>query len=251
MIMRSPPISPSLALVAIAAAASMGAAACSSDSGAPAAKCNPCEEGGTQAPPATNPDGVPYPNPPGGYGHKVRSGSTPGSVIANLRFNGYVDGDTSKGIQVISLADYYDPCGKRLKLLHLSVAGVWCNPCNAETQALVANEALLQQDQVVLLQALSDGPMEGVGATMTDLNYWVSHYKMNFTEMLDPGPTQFAPFFIAADIPWNGDVDPRTMELVGSGTGWGGDVMGALQPGLSAVAGAPLLSIPASACADQ
>jgi hypothetical protein len=248
MMKRSPPVS-SFATIALLAIA--GAAGCSSGSDSPAAKCNPCQEAGTQPPAATNPDGIPYPNPPGGYGHKARSGSTPGSVIANLRFNGYVNGDTSKGIQVISLADYYDPCGKRLKLLHLSVAGVWCNPCNAETQALVAGEAILQQNQVVLLQALSDGPTEGVGASMTDLNYWVSHYKMTFTEMLDPGPTQFAQFFIAADIPWNGDVDPRTMELVGSATGWGGDVMGAIQPGLSAVAGAPLLSIPASACADQ
>jgi hypothetical protein len=243
-----PPVGASLALVLVAA--------CSSSTPAGPA-CNPCTDAGTQVTITgrdTNPDGLSYPKPAGTYGHTARSGKTPGSIIANLSFLGYPDGDTSKGLQVVSLADYYDPCGKRLKLLHLSVAGVWCNPCNQETAAFAAAGASLKSQGVVVLQALSDGPTEGVGATQQDLVYWVGRYRPSFTEMLDPGPTQFAGFFRASSIPWNGDVDPRTMELIDSTTGWSAaaGVMGELQPGLDAVAAPPLYPIAASAaCNDQ
>lgn len=244
-----PPVGASLALV--------GAAACSSSTPA-GPTCNPCTDAGTQVTIMgrdTNPDGLSYPKPASGtYGHNARSGNTPGNVIANLSFLGYPGGDSSKGLQVVSLADYYDPCGKRLKLLHLSVAGVWCNPCNQETAAVVADEASLKSQGVVVLQALSDGSNEGVGATQQDLLYWVGRYRPSFTDVLDPGPTQFAGFFRASAIPWNADVDPRTMELIDQGTGWDATagVMGAIQPGLDAVAAPPLYPIAASAaCNDQ
>jgi hypothetical protein len=206
----------------------------------------------------TNPDGIPYPNPAGGYGRLARVGTvtphiTPGNIIANMRFYGYVNGDPTQGLQVVSLADYYDPCQRRYKVIHLSVAGVWCNPCNQETDALVAAKSLLQSDGVVVLQALSDGPTEGLGATKTDLTYWVNRHRSNFTEMLDPGPTQFGGFFIANQIPWNADVDPRTMELLTSSTGWDSDVAMTLQPGLNAVSFAPPapLTINTAYCNDQ
>lgn len=214
--------SPIAVLSALTLAAAV-TAACSS--GGTAAQCNPCggaSEGGAVAViPGhdTNPDGLEYPNPAGGYGHTARVGRTPGSVIANLKFYGYPNGDKSKGLQIIALADYYDPCARRLKLLHLSVAGVWCNPCNQETDALVAAKSLIAADGAVLLQALSDGPVQGMGATQQDLDYWVSRHSVNFTEMLDPGPTQFGGFFKASAIPWNADVDPRTMEIIDSATG--------------------------------
>ncbi len=236
----------------IAVSALVAAVACSASTPAGPA-CNPCNDAGMQITIMgrdTNPDGVPYPSPAGG--HTPRVGRTPGSVIANLSFLGYPNGDSSKGLQVISLADYYDPCGKRMKLLHLSVAGVWCNPCNQETTSVVAAEASLKSQGIVVLQALSDGPNQGVGATRQDLDYWVSRYRMTFTGMLDPGPTQFAGFFIASAIPWNADVDPRTMELIDSTTGWSGDLMGELQNGIDAVAAPPLYPISASAaCNDQ
>jgi hypothetical protein len=111
---------------------------------------------------------------------------------------------------------------------------------------------MLDTQGVVLLQALSDGPVEGVGATQQDLDYWVSRHAVDFTEMLDPGPTQFGGFFRASAIPWNADVDPRTMELIDSATGWGGDVMSDLQTGFDAINAAPLYPIPAGAmCNDQ
>jgi hypothetical protein len=247
-------ISPHAPPLSIAALALASATACGSGT-PPGAACNPCDPGNGLAVITghqTNPDGVSYPSPPGGYGRLARSGRTPGSVIANLKFWGYPNGDASKGLKVVALADHYDPCGKRLKVLHLSVAGVWCTPCNKETAALAAATALLQSQGVVVVQALSDGSNQGVGATQQDLDYWVKRYSLKFTELLDPGPTNFGGFFNASAIPWNADIDPRTMEIIDSSTGWPNDVMTAIQPGVDAVKNPPLYPIaPAAACTDQ
>jgi hypothetical protein len=197
-----------------------------------------------------NPDGVPYPKPSGGYGRMARTGKTPGSIISDYSFLGYPNGDGSKGLQTITLADYYDPCSKRYKLLHLSVAGVWCVPCNDETDALVAAKADLASKGVVVVQALSDGRTEGVGATPADLMYWVSKHSSNFTEMLDPNLVNLGGFFNASSIPWNCDIDPRTMEILDDSTGWAGDVDTELQPGLAALPAVPSYPLPA-ACGDN
>jgi hypothetical protein len=197
-----------------------------------------------------NPDGIPYPSPPGGYGRMARSGTTPGSVIANYKFQGYPNGNESGGLQTIALADYYDPCGKRSKLLHLSVAGVWCVGCSDETVAIVAGKADLASKGVVVIQALSDGPTEGVAATPSDLDYWVAKFMSNFTEMLDPGLMNLGGFFPAETLPWNCDIDPRTMEILDDSTGWAGDLDTEIQPGLTAMPAVPSYPIPA-ACGDE
>ncbi len=232
------------ALVALAAASG-----CSSNEAAANALAG-ADAAGDAAHTLSNPDGIPYPSPPGGYGRMARKGTTPGSVIANYTFQGYPDGNASGGLQTIALSDYYDPCGKRSKLLHLSVAGVWCVPCNDETIAIVAGKADLASKGVVVIQALSDGPTEGVAATPSDLNYWVAKYMSNFTEMLDPGLANLGGFFPAAALPWNCDIDPRTMEILDDGSGWAGDLDTEIQPGLTALPAAPGYPIPA-ACGDQ
>jgi hypothetical protein len=197
-----------------------------------------------------NPDGVAYPSPPpNGYGHVARTGSTPGSVIQNFSFQGYPNGDQSQGLQMVSLADYYDPCGKRLKLLHVTVAGVWCVPCTEETKAVVAAKAKLTSEGVIVVQALGDGPTQGVAATVTDLNNWTSRYMSNFTEVLDPGYANFGAFFNTASVPWNCDIDPRTMEILHENTGWPGDVDTELQPALALLPSMPAYPVPA-VCGD-
>jgi hypothetical protein len=219
-----------------------GLLACSSGAAAPA------DAGAGTSPPdaGTNPDGVPYPSPAGGYGRTARSGTTPGSVIQNFHFQGYLNGDATQPLTTISLADYYDPCNKTYKLLHLSVAGVWCVPCDAETTAVVAAKSDLDAERVVFLQALDDGPTEGVPATVSDLNHWIQVHDSNFTEMLDPGLANLAGFFPAASVPWNCDIDPRTMEIIDASEGWPGDVDTEIAPGLSGLPAMPSYPLPAS-----
>jgi hypothetical protein len=222
------------------------------DTGPP---CDPCDDAGSALPPVgaghdSNPDGVPYPDPPGGYGRTARVGNTPGSVIQNFKFLGYPNADESSGLQTISLADYYDPCNKTYKLLHLSVAAVWCEPCNEETSAVVADlnsaSSVIKGDKAVFIQALDDGPVEGTGATLNDLNYWVKEHTSNFTEMLDPDLKNLGGFFNAAAIPWNCDIDPRTMEIIDASEGWAGSVAGVIDPALSDLPTTPGYPLPAS-----
>ena len=149
-----------------------GSMACTSSSNSATSE-DAGEDGGTN----TNPDGVPYPDPAGGYGRTPRSGNTPGGVIQNFKFLGYPslpgDGTYPSSLSTISMADYYDPCNKHYKMIHLSVAAVWCVPCNQETDAIVAAKSQLDAEQVVVLQALDDGPTEGTPATPSDLDNWI------------------------------------------------------------------------------
>jgi len=231
------------ALVATLALAGSSALGCSSVSDVPA--------GGVDTGPGSgvNPDGVPYPEPSGGYGHVPRSGSTPGSVLQNFKFHGRLAG--SSQVTTISLADYYDPCNKRYKILHLSVAAVWCQPCSQETTAVVtdlaSSSSVLKANEVVFVQALDDGSAAGTPATLDDLAYWIKVHDSNFTEMLDPGLQNLGGFFNAAAVPWNADIDVRTMEMLSSGEGWNGDLKSAVTAALAALPGSPSYPIPSGA----
>jgi hypothetical protein len=216
--------------------------------------CNPCTDGGGNqmglAPAGSghdaNPDGVAYPSPAGGYGHSARAGTIAGSIIANYKFLGYPHGNPAEGLHTVSLADYYDPCQKRYKMLHITVAAIWCNPCNAETVDLVANEQTLASDGIAVLQAIDDSGTEGVPATLNDLNYWITVHHPGFTEMLDPGNYNLGPFFMANAIPWNANIDVRTMEILTSAVG--GVAASDLINDLPLVQVAPLVTVPAGLC---
>ncbi len=228
-------------------------AACGGSNGSASVSAAPTDAGGgaTVLSIDTNPDGIAYPNPATGYGRNVRSGSAPGSIIANYQFSGYLNAVVAPQLQTIALADFYDPCGKRYKVIHLTVAARWCEPCNEETDAIEAAKSQLDAEGVVVVQALEDGTEQGMGATQTDLNDWIAQHHTTFTEVLDPDPNpQLGVFFSQASIPWNGDIDPRTMEIIDSSPGWSGDVMTEVGPALAAVQSPPNYPLPA-ACSDQ
>ncbi|HLK36379.1 MAG TPA: hypothetical protein VKU41_06470 [Polyangiaceae bacterium] len=244
----------SFAALAVSGAALVGIdTGCSSGSSHSGPACNPCDDGaapsnGGQALSGhdTNSYGVAYPNPSTGYGRSPRSGHTPGSVIQNFKFLGYPNADTSQGLQTIALADYYDPCNTNYAMIHLTVAAVWCPPCNQETDDIVAAKGAIAAKRVVVIQALSDGATQGVDATPSDLISWMKTHHSNFTEMLDPGLRNLGGFFNAAAIPWNCDIDPRTMEMVKAGVGYEADVTS----GLSSIPSTPSYPVPA-VCGDQ
>jgi hypothetical protein len=245
--------------LATADLACLACLACSSGStGKPSANTpppasSPGDDGGgaTTPPPTptsggnTNPEGIAYPSPATGYGRSARSGNTPGSIMENFVFLGYPNAVVTPRPVAISLADYYDPCSKRFKLIHLTVASVWCVPCNQETDAMVAAKSQIDSQGVVVLQALADGPMQGTGATQDDLNRWIASHQPTFTELLDPGLANLSLFFNAAAVPWNCDLDPRTMEILDASTGWTGMVTTELAPALRALPATPSYPLPA------
>jgi hypothetical protein len=197
-----------------------------------------------------NPYGIAYPAPPQDrYGHTARSGATAGSIIQNFKFQGFVDGivPPSGRPGVVSLADFYDPCGKAYKIIRLSAAALWCGACGQETDAYVAAKADLAAKGVVVLQFLFEGPAMGAPATPSMLAGWIGEHGSNFTEMLDPelSDPDLGGFFQENAIPWNTDIDARTMEILTSTEGFGGSVDADLATALSDVASPPRYSVDA------
>src|ERR1700722_4486087 len=175
--MRPPPPRSALAAVVLLFAA-LTSASCSSKQGTV-----PTGGGITGTPQDESDGGVaPYPTMAPGTAQRGLTASgvpntTPGSVIQNFKFLGYPNADTSKGLQTIALSDYYDPTAKKYKVLHITAAAEWCDPCNAETTAILTDLATPATDWeaqgVVYLQALVEGFTANVGATQADLNNWI------------------------------------------------------------------------------
>ena len=150
-------------------------------------------------------------------------GTLPGDVIQNFKFLGYPNADASKGLQTISLSDYYDPTGSKYKVLHIIAAAEWCPPCNVETSELLTDLATpatdFEAEGVVYLQALIEGNTPNTGATQADLNDWIAREHPTFTEVLDPEAAQLGAFFKASAVPFNADIDVRSMEVLQAGVG--------------------------------
>jgi len=102
--------------------------------------------------------------------------------------------------------------------------------------------------EVPAVGAIADGPaaVEGLLHQVLEAfpDFWVKQHASNFTEMLDPGFTNFAGFFNPHSVPWNADLDPRTMEILDEATGWPGNV--AKEITLSALPSAPSYPLPST-----
>ncbi len=187
--------------------------------------------GGLTGPPQNAADGgAAYPTSHLGTAQRGLSNgtpnTTPGSVIQNMKFLGYPTGAASGSLQTVQLSDYYDPSpdnASKHKILHIMAVAEWCNPCNIETSELITDLGTPSTDYeaqgVVFLQALMEGEQHNVGATQQDLDTWIGTVKPPFAEVLDPEAANLGVFFAAADVPFNMDIDTRSMEVLQAGTG--------------------------------
>jgi len=181
--------------------------------------------------------------------HNFASGIS-GARISNFAFTGYEWNTDASGtpintmtatVKTIHLGDFYDPMGKGnpaviggapIKIIHLTVAALWCGPCNDETDFIAGANYTgtntsnaswakeLASMGVVFVQAIDDGQTPGTGATLTDLNTWIGRHQNDFTTMVDPGNAGLGVFFDAAAIPFNMNIDARSMEILSSDVGF-------------------------------
>src|SRR5687767_9159124 len=105
--------------------------------------------GAADSAPDVNPDGVPYPTE--NVGTSPRVGNRKGNRIANFKFLGYPDAKISEGLQPISLAQFFDPEGKKYKLIRLVASGSWCPPCQAEAQMVAPLKDKFTEKKIVWL----------------------------------------------------------------------------------------------------
>lgn len=160
---------------------------------------------------AKNPYGVAYPT--AHLGWTVRSGSTPGDVIANLTFPGYAAGaGTTTG--TISLADVFDPEGRTHDMVAVLLVTRWDANSN---QMLVALSKGLPA-RVALFAVLGEGPTAGTAATAADLGSWHTKYPA-VASYLDPKFSQWTTLLTVAAVPYVIELDARTMETVSAEVG--------------------------------
>jgi hypothetical protein len=154
--------------------------------------------------------------PTGPYGKKV------GSVIANLRWDGYRDG--TGAWTTISLLDYYDPDGSRgIRAIKIAAAALWCGVCKGEagpmTKTYPGQKARGARYITALFQDASHA-----ASSKASVDSWVSTYKCNYDVVNDPSKTVFGGISGTLTLPYNVIVDPRTMKIVGIIQGGGPDV---------------------------
>jgi hypothetical protein len=167
--------------------------------------------------PDKNPDGVPYPT--ANIGTNPRAGTTRGNTLANYKFLGYPDGDVSKGLQAISMATLFDPTGAKVKMIHIQASGSWCVYCQEETKTITPMRQKLADRKVAWIISLAEGPTPGTPSTTADLDKWIAQFKAPYTHLLDPANRNFGPFYDAAALPWNANINAETMEILSSGVG--------------------------------
>jgi hypothetical protein len=167
--------------------------------------------GNANAAPDKNAAGDAYPTK--GIGTQV------GKVIRNYKFLGYPDANVEGGLKPISLAQFFDPSGSDIKLIHIQAAGSWCSACRGETRALVPIAEELVKRKVIWVVSLAEGPTPGSPSKTTDLNTWISDFNSPFTHVLDPANKNLGPFYDRSALPWNANIDAKTMKIITAGTG--------------------------------
>jgi len=140
--------------------------------------------------------------------------------------NGVVD---SSQTQILSLADFYDPTGALgYTVIHIAVNTVWCGPSNEEADYIAGHSYApspgfakeLAPLGVVFLEVLTDGPVVGQAATIEDLRTWVSMHQTDYSVAVDGDYGSLGSLFDGAAIPFNIDIDARSMEILSSELGF-------------------------------
>jgi hypothetical protein len=219
-LLSSAPLALLVALAACSSTNSTGTTGTGTGTGTPATPDQGLAGDGDTAAaqaPDKNPDGVAYPTT--NIGTNPRAGSTPGNTLANYKFLGYPDGDITKGLQPISMATLFDPQGAKVKLIHVQASGSWCIYCQEETKTITPMRQKLADRKVAWIISLAEGPTPGTPSTSKDLDKWVSQFKAPYTHLLDPANKNFGPFYDAAALPWNANINAETMEILSSGVG--------------------------------
>lgn len=183
-----------------------------------------------------NPDGVPYPTD--SIGGIERGTNRPGQRIPNFTFQAYVNGDRAKGLQTVSLADFYDPEQERHKVLDIQISQVWCTICSVETESTSQLIDELTAEGAVFLQIMTSGSDASRGPSLGEVDAWVDRHEMAYTLAIDVRSRRMGGIGVST-VPWDLLVDTRTMEILDSSAGAPADVAKYVRDGLQWVATHP------------
>jgi hypothetical protein len=146
-------------------------------------------------------------------GWTPRSGSTPGSVIANLTFSAMRPSSTTQ--TSISLKDFYDPEASQYDIVALLGVSLWSSPDRAMAEAF---DGAIPRVAVVFV--VGEGSSPGTPAAWNNVGQWRTQYATSWAfNALDSDFMQLGPAFDQAAVPLVLLVDVRTMEIVYSQLG--------------------------------
>jgi hypothetical protein len=220
------------ALPLLGAAAAIVAVACSKSS-EPEELDDPDVQGDTTAP-----DGTPYPTT--NIGSRPRAGTLPGNTFPNLTFHGYEASNVAGGLQVVSMADYFDPKGKDHVLVHLTAAATWCTVCAFETDNMQAHVDEARKEGAVEIAIMVAGQTAYFGPSLNEMDGWIDDHHTTFDVLVDLRGHRLKTAMGVDLVPWNALIDARTMEILRIDTGAPDDELGYLRLGLNWIAQHPL-----------
>jgi len=152
--------------------------------------------------------GAEYPPPP--YGLTV------GSTFPRLLLDGYAPSRTP--FRTIDMAEYYDPTGVRgVTAIYLSVAAVWCGPCQKEAELLAGPAGLYEKKYRALgasFLSVFTEDRDYQPATRSTLDAWIAKYSVTYdTAVLKAGVSSKTILPDGTGIPLNFTIDPRDMKI--------------------------------------
>jgi hypothetical protein len=107
--------------------------------------------------------------------------------------------------------------------LLINTAAIWCSACVAEHDTLPDHEDDLGPQGLVIVSTLFEDAQRH-GATLEDVERWVSNFHTNFPMVADPGVLLGE--YASPDLaPLNMLVDPRSMKILRKYVGDQGTVM--------------------------
>lgn len=165
-----------------------------------------------------NPEGLPYPTD--SIGGNKRSGTRRGDRMPNLTFRGYRDGDRSRGLETLSLAEFYDPTMKRHKVLHIQIAATWCTICSAEIAATVSVTQKLKERGIMPFEIVVAGADPSRGPSLAEVEGWIGRHASDVTTAIDVRARRLAAVGVnSTAVPHDILIDTRTMEILDSSIG--------------------------------
>jgi thiol-disulfide isomerase/thioredoxin len=159
------------------------------------------------------PDAAPEPAayPSGPYGTRV------GSVIENLAWMGYRDGDGNgdpfdEDAREVTLEEFFSGRDPDAKIILINSAAGWCGPCQEEAPILRGLHNEYDGRGVRILSAIfetTSGSPAGVSYART----WGTTFNLPFAMVADPSDL-LGPYYVENAVPMNMFVDAETMEIV-------------------------------------
>ncbi len=159
------------------------------------------------------------------YGAKLPTngiGTKKGERIGRISFFGQLRDEAPTARRPIHLVRFYDPDQKLapspVKLVHVVGASAWARVSLDDASAYAAESARLRAKGIVTVIAIIDSVRQGVAATATDLDRWLTASPVADALTID---SQFAlgKFFDRSAVPTHLWIDARSMEIMTTSVG--------------------------------